>query len=82
MEASLLQELHKILTQEYHNSYICSLLSSKEHISDYDLNHEEIEHEIHAIVWPDNGHHPGRYHLPTAPEVSILVLPSIPRHSE
>lgn len=63
------------MTQEAHNTYISSFLTVSEWIQQSGHNPEEISIELHETERPSGGQHPGRYHMPTAPEVSIL-LPS------
>ena len=33
----------------------------------------EVSIQLHATDRPTNNQHPGRYHLPTAPEISVLM---------
>jgi hypothetical protein len=37
---------------------------------------------LHSTDRPEEGIHPGRHHLPTAPEVSILLPVNVPVNSE
>ena len=65
--------LHKILVNECNNSYIHSFLNINEYIRVNNIRPETLLIELHATTKPEAGHHPGRYHLPTAPEVSLLT---------
>lgn len=75
MDVQIFQRIHNSLTQEAHNTYISSFLTVSEWIQQSGHNPEEISIELHETERPSGGQHPGRYHMPTAPEVSIL-LPS------
>jgi hypothetical protein len=74
-DVRVFQMLHTSLTAEAHNTYITSFLSVVEWIRATNQNPEEVHIQLHETEKPSGGQHPGRYHLPSAPEISIL-LPS------
>ena len=65
-------ELHRILTEECNNTYIQSFLPVNNFIEENNLNPEELSIVMHATDKPPSGHHAGRYHVPTAPEIALL----------
>ena len=65
--------LHDILVNDCNNSYLQSFLSINEFIRSRNMRPETLCIELHATHKPEQGHHPGRYNLPTAPEVSLLT---------
>ena len=65
-------ELHRILTEECNNTYIQSFLPVNNFIEENNLNPEELIIIMHATDKPPSGHYAGRYHMPTAPKISLL----------
>ena len=68
----IFRTLQDILTRDCNNPYLRSFLSINEFIVQQNLNPEELRIELRATERPPTGHHPGRYHVPTAPEVALL----------
>ena len=81
-EISIFQQLRLSLTQECSNSYLRSFVTVNEYIQQNNLNPDELQIELHAVDKPAPGQHIGRLHLPTAPEIALLLPTSIPRNSE
>ena len=54
------------------NTYLQSFLSVNNFIEENNLNPEELSIVMHATDKPPSGHHAGRYHVPTAPEIALL----------
>jgi hypothetical protein len=71
LDVEIYQILHQCLTE--HHSYIQSFLTVKEYLDRLEVNPTELCIQLHATSRPGNGEHPGRYHLPTAPEISLLM---------
>ena len=65
--------LRDILVHDYNNTYLQSFFSVNEYIQRNNLSPENLNLELHATDKPPPGHHKGRYHLPTATEVSLLT---------
>ena len=76
---SIFRKLHHILINDCKNSYLEFFLSVNEYIKKEKLNPEDIQLELHATERPSNGMHPGRFHLPNAPEVALLKDVNPPR---
>ena len=63
--------LHDILVNDCNNSYLQSFLSINELIRSRNVRPKTLCIEFHVTHKPEQGHHPGCYNLPTAPEVSL-----------
>ena len=46
------------------------------------LNPSDLSIEIHSTKKPADGHHQGRFHRPTAPEISLLLPNEIPQNAK
>ena len=79
---SIFRTLHRIIANECQNSYLQSFLSINEYIQRERLNPEEVQIQLCATERPQEGHHAGRYHVPTALEVALLkdVNPPVGAH--
>ena len=82
MRTNIFRKLHRILKDVCNNSYLRSFLSINQFIQQEKLNLEELKIELHATDKPAPGHHPGRYNVPSAPEVALLkdINPPIGSH--
>ena len=65
--------LRDILVHDCNNTYLQSFFSVNEYIQRNNLSPENLSLELHTTDKPPPGHHKGRYHLPTATEVSLLT---------
>ena len=63
----------RIILEECENSYLHSFQSVNEFVQTSDIDPTEVSIQLHATDRPTNNQHPGRYHLPTAPEISVLM---------
>ena len=72
VRTDIFRELHRILTEVCDNSYLRSFLSINQFIRERGLNPDELRIELHATDKPPANHHPGRYNVPTCPEVALL----------
>eukprot|EP00984_Skeletonema_dohrnii_P016913 scaffold7597_cov105-Skeletonema_dohrnii-CCMP3373.AAC.2 len=77
IEISLFNKLQRLLTT-MKNSYLESFLTAHEYVQQQHLNPDDLEIEIHPIDRPADKYkrgqiHPGRLHLPSVSEISILV---------
>ena len=79
---AIFHTLHRIIAEDCHNSYLQSFLSVNEYIQREGINPEEVQIQLCATERPQDGHHAGRYHLPTALEVALLkdVNPPVGAH--
>jgi hypothetical protein len=73
-DVQIFSMLRTALIDEANNTYITSFLTVVEWIRQTRANPEEVQIQSHETEKPA-GQHMGQYHLPAAPEVSIL-LPS------
>jgi hypothetical protein len=71
----IFSRLRTSLVDEANNTYIASFLTVVEWIRQKRIDPEEVQIQLHETEKPGHGQHAGRFHLPTAPEVSVL-LPS------
>ena len=71
LRTTIFRNLHLCLT-DCNNSYLRSFLSVNEYITQHNLDPKEFSIVIHSTDNILDGHHPGRYHLPTAPKVALL----------
>ena len=78
-EIRIFRKLQTILQQN--NTYLRSFITVNEYITNSNHNPEEISFELHATDKPSNQQHPGRFHLPSAPEIALLLPGSIPENS-
>ena len=65
--------LRDILVNGCNNTYLQSLFSVHEYIQQINVSPKYLGLELHTTYKPPPGHHPGRYHLLTATEVSSLT---------
>ena len=72
LREKIFRTLHTILSEECNNTYLQSFLSVHNFVQENNLNPEELSIVMHATDKPPTGHHPGRYNLPTAPELSLI----------
>ena len=79
---SLFHMLHQMLLNAP-NSHLQSFLSIKEYVETNNLNPAETFFEIHGTDRPTpSNQHPGRFNLPTAPEISMLMPIAMPRDAK
>ena len=71
LRTTIFRNLHRCLI-DCNNSYLRSFLSVNEYITKHNLDPQEFSIVMHSTDNIPAGHHPGRYHLPTAPEVTLL----------
>ena len=76
-DLAMFKKLHQIL-KGCQNSYLKSFLSAREYVEQHHLNPDNIEFEIHPLEPPREIYrgqlpHPGRFNLPSVPEISILL---------
>jgi hypothetical protein len=69
----MLRLLRDILVHDCNNTYPRSFFSVNEYIQQDNVYSENLGLELHATDKPLPGHHPGRYHLPTATKVLSLT---------
>ena len=74
-DVEIFSRLRTSLVDEANNTYIASFLTVVEWIRHNRIDPEEVQIQLHETEKPGQGQHVGRFHLPTAPEVSVL-LPS------
>jgi hypothetical protein len=74
-DVEIFSRLRTSLVDEANNTYIASFLTVVEWIRQNRIHPEEVQIQLHETEKPGQGQHVGRFHLPTAPEVSVL-LPS------
>jgi len=75
-------DLRRILTQEVTTTYLQSFFNINEFIEQEQLNPEEVHLVLHSSDKLEQGIHPGRHRIPTAPDVSILLPIHVPVNSE
>ena len=73
--------LHQIL-MSCRNTYLQYFLNIKEYVEQNNLNLSDLSIEIHSTERPADGHHQGRFHRPTAPEISLLLPNEIPQNAK
>jgi len=73
--------LHEIIIHAQ-NKYLEAFLNLKEFVRKENLNPNEILFQLHDTTNPKNNEHPGRYHLPSCPEISILLPNEIPPNAK
>ena len=71
MRTTIFRNLHRYLT-DCNDSYLRSFLSVNECITQCNLYPQEFSIFMHSTDNIPAGHHPGRYHLPTAPKVALV----------
>ena len=81
LQTRIFCNLHWCLTKECNNSYLQSFLTVNEYIAENNLNPEEFSIVMHSTDNIPLGHHPGRYHLPTAPEIALLKDINLPERA-
>lgn len=67
---------------EANNSYLKAYKIMLDYIEENNLNPEELRYELHATDKPPEGQHPGRYNLPSAPEIAMLMPTTIHNNAE
>lgn len=55
------------------NPYLQSFHTCRQFAATQNIDPEEIHFGLNATQRPSNGHYPGRYNLPAAPEIPILM---------
>ena len=76
-DLKMFKKIHRILLA-CKNSYLNFFLSDNEFVQEHNLNPDDIEFEIHPLERPLDTYerdlpHPGRFHVPSVPEILILI---------
>ncbi len=79
-DREIYEHLRRVLQDEANNLLIQSYKTIGEYIEENDLNPEE-----YAVVLLDKvptDQHPGRFNLPTAPEIALLLMDDVPVNAQ
>lgn len=82
-DRELFQQLYRELRQ--YNNLLQQFLTVEEHIRTQNLNAEEILLELHETERTQQnqpGDHQGRYHLPTANEIALIMPNNLPANAQ